>query len=145
MDAQQELSAIEQIKRLKASYFRCMDTKDWDGFQAVFAPDATMDTTQEAPDIDVVQGNENIRRFVEGAVGPVLTVHHGHMPEIEIVSDSQATGIWALFDLLRFKAGPITEIAAYGHYYETYEKAEGEWRIKAIRLTRLRVDTTTRE
>ena len=37
----EELDAIEQIKQLKARYFRCMDTKDWDGFQAVFAPDAS--------------------------------------------------------------------------------------------------------
>ena len=63
MDAVDELSAIEQIKKLKARYFRCMDTKDWDGFQAVFAPGATMDTTQEAPDLEVVRGNDNIRVF----------------------------------------------------------------------------------
>ena len=46
---------VEKIKKLKARYFRCMDTKDWDGFQSVFAPDATMDTTQEAPNLDVVR------------------------------------------------------------------------------------------
>ena len=38
MATHEELDAIEEIKSLKARYFRCMDTKDWDGFQAVFAP-----------------------------------------------------------------------------------------------------------
>ena len=46
MATHDELDAIEQIKKLKARYFRCMDTKDWDGFQNVFTADATMDTTQ---------------------------------------------------------------------------------------------------
>ena len=82
MATHDELDAIEKIKKLKARYFRCMDTKDWDGFQGVFTADATMDTTQEAPDLDVVTGAPEIRRFVEGSVGPVVTVHHGHMPEI---------------------------------------------------------------
>ena len=29
-----ELLAIEEIKQLKARYFRCVDTKDWEGFGA---------------------------------------------------------------------------------------------------------------
>ena len=32
--------ATEEIKQLKARYFRHMDGKDWDGWQDVFAPDA---------------------------------------------------------------------------------------------------------
>ena len=92
MATHDELDAIEQIKKLKARYFRCMDTKDWDGFQAVFAADATMDTTQEAPNIEVVTGAPEIRQFVEGSVGPVVTVHHGHMPEIEITSPTTRAG-----------------------------------------------------
>ena len=41
-DAERSL-AIEEIKQVKARYFRCMDTKDWAGFEAGFAPDATVD------------------------------------------------------------------------------------------------------
>ena len=39
----QQLLDIEAIKQLKARYFRCMDTKDWDGFAGVFrdAPEST--------------------------------------------------------------------------------------------------------
>ena len=28
----------------------------------------------------------------------------------------------------------------YGHYHETYEKADGEWRIASSKLTRLHTD-----
>ena len=105
MATHDELDAIEQIKKLKARYFRCMDAKDWDGFQAVFADDASMDTTQEAPNIEVVIGAPQIRQFVEGSVGPVITVHHGHMPEIEITSPTTANGIWAMQDFLKMPEG----------------------------------------
>jgi hypothetical protein len=143
MDALEELRAVEQIKRLKGRYFRCMDTKDWDGFQAVFAADASLDTTQEAPDLDVVHGNANIRQFVEGSVGPVVTVHHGHMPEIEITSDTTARGVWAMQDLLQMPEGSplgMKSMTGYGHYTETYELVDGEWLIKTLVLTRLRRD-----
>jgi len=39
----EKLLAIEEIKNLKARYFRCVDTKDWHGFKAVFAPDGRLD------------------------------------------------------------------------------------------------------
>jgi hypothetical protein len=142
MDAAEELLAIEQIKRLKARYFRSMDTKDWDGFAGVFAPNAVLDVTGETPgDEGIVRGNELIAAYVRGHVDPVTTVHHGHMPEIEITSATTASGIWSMEDMLRWPEGsPISSIHGYGHYHETYEKIDGEWRIASCRLTRLRVD-----
>ena len=38
----EHLLAFEEIKQVKARYFRCMDTKDWEGFARVFAADAVM-------------------------------------------------------------------------------------------------------
>jgi hypothetical protein len=142
-----ELRAMEEIKRLKAAYFRCMDTKDWDGFAEVFAPDALMDMSGEMRDrtttgTGITQGNLAIAAFVRGAVDAVQTVHHGHMPEIELTSPTTATGIWAMEDKLRWPEGsPIRTLHGYGHYHETYEMVDGRWRIKSTRLSRLRVDT----
>ncbi len=146
MDTLDELRAIERIKQLKARYFRCMDTKDWDGFQAVFAADATLDTTEEAPEVEVVHGAPNIRQFVEGMVGPVVTVHHGHMPEIEITSPTTARGIWAMQDFLQIPEGSplgMKSMTGWGHYTETYELVDGTWLIKTLVLTRLRRDVET--
>ncbi len=90
----------------------------------------------------VTKGNEAIAAFVRGAVDKVETVHHGHMPEIEILSPTTARGIWAMEDMLRWPVGsPIKSMHGYGHYHETYEKTGGQWLIKTITLTRLRVDT----
>jgi hypothetical protein len=69
-------------------------------------------------------------------------VHHGHTPEIDITSATTATGTWAMEDVLRWPdSGPLRSLHGYGHYHETYERVAGQWYIKTITLTRLRVDT----
>jgi hypothetical protein len=145
----EDLIAVEEIKALKARYFRCMDTKDWDGFGDQFTVDAALDVSGEmrasndanSENGGFVRGRSAIVAFVRGAIGPVTTVHHGHMPEIEILSPTTATGVWAMEDKLRWPEGsPIRSLHGYGHYHETYEKADGRWRIALLELTRLRVD-----
>lgn len=127
---------VEAIRQLKARYFRTMDTKDWDGMRQVFTDDVVVDTTSSGG--GVVQGADEFMMFLRGVIGDVVTVHHGHMPEIEITSPTSATGTWSMEDMLRWPNG--AEMHGYGHYHETYEKADGQWRIKSTTLTRLRVD-----
>jgi len=141
MDDIERLTAIEEIRRLKARYFRCLDTKDWDGFRDVFASDAEMDMRAEAGDRGLVHGSQAIADFVRGVVGDVRTVHHGHMPEIDLSSATTATGVWAMEDLLRWPAGgPFGSMHGWGHYHETYAKQADAWRIQTLTLTRLRLD-----
>ena len=144
MDSTERLVAIEEIKALKARYFRCMDTKDWDGFAEVFAVDATLDISGElganASDGGVVRGRTEIATFVRNAIDGVTTVHHGHMPEITVTSPTSATGVWAMEDMLRWPEGaPIRSLHGYGHYHETYENQAGRWFIASTKLTRLHV------
>ena len=49
MTENERLEAIEQIQRLKARYFRCMDTKDWALYDTCHAPDVTVDSFQGQP------------------------------------------------------------------------------------------------
>jgi len=127
---------IEAIKQLKARYFRTMDTKDWAGMRQVFTDDVVMDTTASGGGI--VEGADEFLAFLRQTLDNVVTVHHGHMPEIDLTSPTSATGIWALQDLLLWPDG--TRLQGYGHYHETYEKIAGQWRIKSSKLTRLRED-----
>jgi uncharacterized protein (TIGR02246 family) len=129
---------IEAINQLKARYFRRMDTKDWDAMRDVFADDVVMDSTASGG--NVMTGGDECIEFLRETIGDVMTVHHGHMPEIELTSPTTATGIWAMEDMLRWPNG--TELHGYGHYHETYEKTDGTWRIKTLTLTRLRMDFT---
>lgn len=127
---------IEAIKTLKARYFRLMDTKDWDGLAAVFAPDVTIDMTAEGGGVthSVAEYLPYLRQNIED----VTTVHHGHMPEITLTSATTASGIWAMEDELWWpEGGPIGHLHGYGHYHETYAKGPHGWRISAMTLTRL--------
>ena len=127
---------IEAIKQLKARYFRTMDTKDWNGMREVFTDDVVVDTTASGG--GVVRGADEFMSFLREAIGDVVTVHHGHTPEIDLTSPTTATGVWAMEDMLRWPNG--TELHGFGHYHETYDKADGTWRIKRTTLTRLRLD-----
>ena len=127
---------VEEIKKLKARYFRCLDTKDWDGYRGVFTDDVFLDLpTPEGRGTQ--QGIDTFMNYVR-ALTIVQSVHHGHMPEIELTSPTTATGIWAMEDHVQFREG--YESHGYGHYHETYEKADGRWRIKTMKLSYLRMD-----
>ena len=130
---------IEAIKRLKARYFRTMDNKDWDGMAEVFADDVEIDMTGEGG--GVTRGVAAFMPYLRENIETVTTVHHGHMPEIELTSPTTAAGIWAMEDKLWWpEGGPMRHLHGYGHYHETYEKTASGWRIKSLKLTRLRRD-----
>jgi hypothetical protein len=135
----QQLRDIEDIKQLKARYFRLMDTKQWDDWGQVFSTDAVM----EVPEADMVShGRDEIVTNVSAALVGARTVHHGHMPEIEITGPGRARGVWAMFDYVEWPEadGQRVGLQGYGHYLEEYAREDGEWRIAKIRLERLRVD-----
>jgi uncharacterized protein (TIGR02246 family) len=135
------LEDIEEIKRLKAGYFRTMDTKDWAGMREAFTDDVVIDTSEAGG--EVAHGADEFMAFLEEALDGAVTVHQGHMPEIDLTSETTATGVWALNDIVIFPGG--VRLDGYGHYHETYKKIDGEWRISSSKLTRLHVDFTTIE
>jgi uncharacterized protein (TIGR02246 family) len=130
------IEEIEAIKRLKARYFRTMDTKDWDGMRQVFTDDVVMDTTEAGGGL--VTGADEFLTFLRETLADAVTVHQGHMPEIDLTSATTATGIWALNDVVIFPNG--MRLDGYGHYHETYEKLTDGWRIASSTLTRLHSD-----
>lgn len=140
LPAAEQWLEIEAIKQLKARYFRLMDTKQWLPFSQVFSDDIVVDVSHDkhAPG-DTIRGRAEVVDFIRKAVGKATTVHHGHMPEIELLSATEARGVWAMFDYVEFKPG--RGIRGYGHYHEEYRKEEVGWRICKLELTRLRVDS----
>jgi hypothetical protein len=70
-----------------------------------------------------------------------VSVHQGHMPEVEILDETSARGIWAMYDWVDRPRGRAFQ--GFGQYYEEYRKeADGQWRIRLMRISRSRRDET---
>jgi hypothetical protein len=147
------LLSIEAIKQLKARYFRFVDTKDWAAIGTLFAPDAEFTRSGALnvrdpwsgafnpplpPMPDVRIGREGIIEMMRAAVEDFRTIHHGYTPEIEILGDDRATGIWAMMDEIRDRQYRLV-LRGWGHYHETYEREAGGWVIKTARIARLQL------
>lgn len=93
MGAAEDLLDIEHIRHLKYRYFRYIDTKDWDGVASCFVPEATAGYPQR----ECANRDEIIAFLSESMVPDLVTMHHGHHPEITL-DGNEATGIWYLHD-----------------------------------------------
>jgi NADPH:quinone reductase-like Zn-dependent oxidoreductase len=145
LDDLNRLMSIECIKALRARFARSMDTKDWKGLGDCLTEDCYFDCTQEAGVDEPWRGVEEIVGNIRRSFANAVTVHHAHMPEIEITSPTTARAIWAMEDQLRFPGLPTVELVGYGHYHEEYRvRSDGRWRISSFRLTRLRSDVERR-
>lgn len=147
----ERLVAIEEIKNLKSRYFDAVDMKDWSAIIAIFTEDARVDFGGEGkhhvghhgvteadvdPEAWIVIGGPKTAKVIEGAVGGITSVHHGHDPQIEIHSATRATGRWKLYDRLEYGHEVMH---GYGYYDEEYRCEGGVWRISELTLNRLRV------
>lgn len=153
MDLIDRLAAIAEIRDLKARYFRAIDEQDETLLREVLADDVELDyrgsTTDpvtgtaiapEATDVILRGGDECAPLLIKSLEG-VVSVHHASEPEVEIIDAENARAIWPMVDRLKFSGDvPYREMIGYGHYRETYVKEGGRWRIRTLRLTRLRLD-----
>jgi hypothetical protein len=123
MNAQAE---IEAIKQLKFRYFRLLDQKRIDELGELLAPDCTVSYNMgRYGSSDRAATIEFLRDSMTKTT--MLTLHHGHHPEIELLSDTEATGTWYLHDIvvnLELK----TRLEGGAFYTDRYRKINGEWK-----------------
>jgi hypothetical protein len=137
----ERLMAIEEIRVLKARYFRYVDSHDWAGFRSILADDVVF----EAPVSPnpgggpggmfslkgEIAGAEAVVAWVSTSLEPIHSCHIGYMPEIEIVSADAARAIWGMEDILR---APNFHAHGRGYYRETYVRRDGRWLIRTWAL-----------
>lgn len=147
----ERLLALDEIKQLVARRCRYVDERDWDAYTACHTPNAVVETFGKIGSAsgDVV-GAEAITEVTRGLLdgkdgkGRRTSVHHVHNPEIEFTSDTAATSIWPMEDMLWWEEDGVQHWShGYGHYHQNYEKIDGKWLISWRNLTRLRVETGT--
>ena len=132
----QMLMDIEAIKQLKHAYFRCVDTANLEELGTLFHPDVTVHFVGGTYEWKV-QGKEDYLAnigysFTKASVGH----HNGHQPEIRMLSDHEATGVWYLADHMWILNH---EAKTYGTalYWDRYVKEEGRWLIRETCYERL--------
>lgn len=149
MDRLQQLSDIEDLRLLKANYFYTLDHKLWAEWIALFTEDAVLKVDLAVrepggapPAARTIASAANILTFIsqEARAATARTVHHGHTFEYAFLSDTEATGRWAMEDIVDHPTHGL--LRGYGHYHERYRKHSGQWRFSAVHLTRLRLDLT---
>jgi len=126
------LEDIEAIKNLKGKYLRCLDLNLWNEMEECFVEDAVADYGENMH----FEGRNAILEFLKGSLGQdiFITSHECHTPEIEIVSDTEARGIWKLHDYVVIQ--PNSTMTGWAHYNEEYVKEKGLWKIKYASYTR---------
>lgn len=103
------VAAIQDIHRLKARYFRLMDTKSWEEWGDVFTEECEM-WVEDQPEV-THHSRADILAAVPAVLAGITTVHHGHMGEVTVdppgpgsTRITSARGIWAMQDYLEFPA-----------------------------------------
>jgi SnoaL-like domain len=122
--------ALEEIRRVKYRYLRCVDLKLWDEMAEVFTADATADYGSPATGQPLKFGSrDEIIAFLRDNLGPdVITLHAAGQPEIDVDGDT-ATGRWRFTDMviaLQYRV----RIEGAAFYEDRYARGEdGRWRI----------------
>lgn len=152
MDLVQQLHIIEQIKTVKARYFRGLDLKDRDILLTVFTDQVTFDFSEAMHDpitgYKPSEPGQSVTFAKEVAVNAILTtmkdvlsVHQGSCPEIEIIDEYNVTAIWPMHDKVFYKEPTeYKETEGYGYYYDSYKYENNNWKISSTRLSRLWVN-----
>lgn len=137
----ERLVALEDIKLLKARRDYAVDTKDWDTYLALHAPDHVSHNEGFARWESAAVMIENVKKLL--GVPHIRTVHHSHTPNITFESPTKAKGIWGMEDNIFTQNGEEEHwLQGFGFYHETYEKRDGRWVFTSRQLKRLHVRTS---
>ena len=132
----QMLMDIEAIKQLKHAYFRCVDTANLEELGTLFHDDVSVHFVGGTYEWKV-QGREDYLANIGYSFNKASVGHHnGHQPEIRMLSDTEATGVWYLADHMWILNH---EAKTYGTalYWDRYVKQDGRWLIRETCYERL--------
>jgi hypothetical protein len=149
----EQLLAIEAIRRVKARYFRGVDLGDAELVRSILADDCELDyrgccTDPRSgrdfmPAMNVVLKGRAAWSAEGFAKAGIVSVHQGCNADIELTSATTAKAVWAMTDRLFLPAGaPFSQMTGYGYYHESYVKVGGDWKIRTLRIERIRVEAS---
>ncbi len=133
-DLARRLADVEAIKALHARYLRLLDDRLPGEMRELFTDDARIEASSRT--FDDPEGF--VAYLADPANRPRWTVHHGHMPEIELLDEHSGRAIWQLAAHAGVDDGAGGErvVARFGRYQcEVRKGPDGAWRYALLRLT----------
>jgi hypothetical protein len=151
----QTLQIVDDIRALMARYVRFADHKQWSDLAGLFTTDGVFTPRDvEGAILITMTGRDQISSILTASVGEAQPIHHLFSYEVDVASDTSATGVFAMEDLVVNAEGaeiaedsespikPFKTLRGYGHYHGTYINIDGTWYIQALNQTRLRLEMT---
>jgi hypothetical protein len=126
----QRLADLEACRRLRVTYFRCLDTANLKDMKAIL----TEDFSCHCAGGDYVYEAKTRAEFLEVTENSfhteIVTQHNGHGAEVDFASDTQATALVYFNDLVyHFRSKEF--LMGTGLYKDRYRKdPDGVWRIE---------------
>jgi hypothetical protein len=134
-----DLTVMEQLRGLKAAYFRLLDAQDWVGLRELFTDDATFDHPVLGQFDDIETAIAGVRSRSHGRT----TVHVGYLPEFTVDGDT-ASAIWQMSSFST-TGPPLVRLSdshrhapglrTYGFYTDTFRRSDDTWLISTLKLT----------
>ena len=139
------LKDIEAVKLVKHAYFRCVDTANMEELKTLFHQDVVVHFIGGTYEW-VLHGRDQYLEAIATAFNnAVLAQHNGHHPEIDILSETEASGTWYLHDHF-YRLWDMHYITGTALYKDRYIKEDGRWQIIESRYQRLyEIDTVMTE
>jgi len=127
---------LEEIKRLKYAYIRCMTLGEWDELETILAPDVT---TSYSDGNYVFAGRDELLGFLRGSHGaqsPLRGQWQVVHPEIDFQGEAHASGRWLMYHYNIDKRQQTAE-QQYAYYSDEYRRLQGRWVIQSTGYQRI--------
>lgn len=124
----QMLKDIEAIKRVKHAYFRCLDTASWAELRELLHPQLRSKMVGGHYHLEFDNRDDYLEMLANVFNAEFVGQHNGHHPEIDVLSETEATGRWYLSDVAISLRSESTTVGT-AIYTDRYLKTDGAWQI----------------
>ena len=132
----QRLMDIEAIKQLKHAYFRCVDTANLEELSTLFHDDVSVHFHGGHYEWKLQGKHEYVDNIGQSFTSEAVGQHNAHHPEVQILSDTEATAIWYLADNMWILNHNV-KTHGTALYWDRYLKVDGRWLIKDTNYERI--------
>ena len=122
------LKDIEAIKRVKHAYFRCIDTANLTELRDLLHPHLRSKMVGGHYNLEFDNRDDYLEMIANSFNSEFVGQHNGHHPEIDILSETEATGKWYLSDIAISLRNKSTTTGT-AIYTDKYLKTGGLWQI----------------